>query len=63
VPAGDLSWLPSGGAHLTQLELAGVVRALRALIDDTEPGDPNHAHAVTIAYLIAGAVDRRGGSE
>jgi len=58
VSTGDLSWLPSGGAHLTHLELARVVRALRALIDGTEPD----AHAVTIAYVVAGAVDR-GGSE
>jgi hypothetical protein len=63
VSAGDLSWLPSGGAYLTQLELAGVVRALRALIEGTEPDEPNRAHAVTIAYVIAGAVHRRGGFE
>ena len=60
---GDLSWLPSGGAHLTQLELAEVVRALRALVDGTESDEPNRAHTVSIAYVIAAAIDRSGGTE
>jgi hypothetical protein len=32
--------------------------SLRALIDGSEPDEPNRAHAVTIAYVVADAIDR-----
>ena len=57
-----LGWLPPGGARLTRDELADVMHALRALISGTEPDEPNRAHAVTIAYAVAGAIEREGGA-
>ena len=48
----DLGWLPSDGVHLDRDELTRVVVALRALINGSEPDEPNRAHAVTIAYAI-----------
>jgi hypothetical protein len=59
---GDLGWLPDGGNHLDRSDLARVVVALRALIDGTEPDEPNRAHAVTIAYVVADAIERAGGT-
>ena len=56
----DLGWLPSQGVQLDRDELALVVVALRALIDGTEPDEPNRAHAVTIAYVVADAIERTG---
>ena len=56
----DLGWLPSAGIHLDRGELALVVAALRALIDGSEPDEPNRAHAVTIAYVVADAIERTG---
>jgi hypothetical protein len=53
---------PSGGSHLDRDELARVVVALRALIDGSEPDEPNRAHAVTIAYVVADAIERAGGA-
>jgi hypothetical protein len=35
---------------------------VRALISGTEPDEPNRAHAVTIAFVAAAAIDRAGGS-
>ena len=58
----DLGWLPSGGVHLDRDELALVVVALRALIDGSEPDEPNRAHAVAIAYVVADAIERTGGA-
>ena len=59
---GDLDWLPDKGIHLDRSDLARVVVALRALIDGTEPDEPNRAHAVTIAYVVADAIERTGGT-
>ena len=60
--AEDLGWLPPEGVHLDRDELARVVVALRALIDGSEPDEPNRAHAVTIAYVVADAIERTGGT-
>ena len=35
--------------------------SLRAIIAGTEPDEPNRAHAVTIAFVVAEAVERAGG--
>ena len=56
----DLDWLPSRGVRLDRDELALVVVSLRALIDGSEPDEPNRAHAVTIAYVVADAIERTG---
>ena len=58
----DLGWLPSGGVHLDRDELALVVVALRALIDGSEPDGPNRPHAVTMAYVVADAIEGTGGA-
>jgi len=52
--------LRPAGIQLDRDELALVVVALRALIDGSEPDEPNRAHAVTIAYVIADAIERTG---
>jgi hypothetical protein len=46
------------GAHLTRDDLERTIRSLRSLIDGTDPDEPNRAHAVTIAYVIAAAIER-----
>jgi len=58
----DLGWLPSDGVHLDRDELTRVVVALRALINGSEPDEPNRAHAVTIAYVVADAIERTEGA-
>jgi hypothetical protein len=58
----ELDWLPPNGALLAHDDLAQVMRALRALISGTEPDEPNRAHAITIAFVVAEAIDRAGGS-
>ena len=60
--AEDLGWLPPEGVHLDRDELPRVVVALRALIDGSEPDEPNRAYAVTIAYVVADAIERTGGA-
>lgn len=59
---GELDWLPPEGVHLVRDELAREVVALRSVIDGSEPDEPNRAHAVTIAYVVADAIERTGGS-
>lgn len=56
-----LGWLTESGAHLTRDDLVEVLAALRALIAGTEPDEANRAHAVTIASVVAEAIDREGG--
>ena len=56
----NLGWFPLGGVHLVRDELALVVVALRALIDGSEPDEPNRAHAETIAYVVADTIERTG---
>jgi hypothetical protein len=58
----DLGWLPPDGVRIDRDELARVVVALRALIDGSQPDEPNRAHAVTIAYVVADAIERTGGA-
>jgi len=58
----DLDWLPPAGVHLDRDELPRVVVALRALVDGSEPDEPNRAHAVTIADVVADAIERTGGT-
>jgi len=31
-------------------------------VNGTEPDEPNRAHVVTVAYVIAEAIDREGGT-
>ena len=57
----ELDWLPSRGIRLTRDELAGVLRALRAIIAGTGEDEPNRAHAVTIAMALGAAFEREGG--
>lgn len=57
----DLPWVPVGGACLTRGELIEIFVALRALVNGTDPDEPNRAHAVTIAYVVAEAIEREGG--
>lgn len=52
--------LPPGGVRLRQDELVVLVDAIRALIAGTTAGDPIRAHVLTIAIVIADAVDRGG---
>ena len=56
-----LDWLPPNGAHLTVEELDTMMTSLRSLIDGTDADEPNRAHAVTIAYTLATAIDREDG--
>jgi hypothetical protein len=58
----ELDWLPPGGVRLDREELVVVVTWLRALVDGTKPDEPNRAHAVTIAYVVADAIERSGGA-
>jgi len=53
-----LDWLPEKGAHLTRDDLERTSRSLRSLIDGTDSDEANRAHAVTIAYVIADAIER-----
>lgn len=59
----DLDWIPVDGCRLTRDELTQIFESLRALVDGTAPDEPNRAHAVSIAYVVAEAIDRtEGGS-
>jgi len=58
----DLDWLPPRGIRLERDDLVVVISALRTLINGTEPDEPNRAHAVTISYVIADAIERAGGT-
>ena len=55
--------LPAGGVRLGRDELVDVISAVRALIDGTDPGEPNRAHVLTIAFVVADAVDRERGPD
>jgi len=58
---GDLDWIPFDGCQLTRDEVAQIFESLRALVDGTAPDEPNRAHVVSIAYVVAQAIDRAGG--
>jgi len=51
--------LPPDGIRLELDELVVLVDAIRALIDGSSSDEPNRAHILTIAFIIAEAVDRR----
>ena len=55
-----LDWIPVDGCRLLREELVEVFETLRALIDGTEGDEPNRAHAVSIAYVLAEAIEREG---
>jgi hypothetical protein len=57
----DLDWIPNAGCHLSHGDLIQIFTALRALVNGTEPDEPNRAHAVTVAYVVAEAIERAGG--
>jgi hypothetical protein len=59
---GDLDWIPQAGCHLSHGDLVEIFTALRALVNGTERDEPNHAHVVTVAYVVAGAIEREGGT-
>ncbi|MEA2703614.1 MAG: hypothetical protein QOD63_1559 [Actinomycetota bacterium] len=59
----DLGWLPASGVHLSRDEVASIFGALRALVGGTDSDEPNRAHTVTIAFVIADAIERAGGAE
>ena len=58
---GDLDWVPHAGCHLSRGDLVEIFTALRALVNGTEPDEPNRAHAVTVAYVVSEAIERSGG--
>ncbi len=47
--------------HLSHGDLVEIFTALRALVNGTEPDEPNRAHVVTVAYVVAEAIEREGG--
>ena len=53
-----LDWLPDDGVALSRVDLERIMRALRALIDVTDPLEVNRLHVVEIAVTIAEAMDR-----
>jgi hypothetical protein len=55
-----LGWLPADGVALSRHDLERIMRALRALIDGTDPLEVNRLHVVEIAVTIAQAMDRGG---
>ena len=60
-PYEDLGWLPGDGAALTVEELVDCFAALRALLQAIPESEPARAHAVTVALVLARAVDRATG--
>jgi hypothetical protein len=54
----NLDWLPEDGVVLTRPDLERVFRALRALINGTDPLDANRSHAVEIAVTVTHALER-----
>jgi hypothetical protein len=58
---GELDWIPQAGCHLTHRDLVEIFAALRALVNGTEPDEPNQAHVVTVAFVVAEAIERAGG--
>ena len=59
--AEGLEWLPDDGVTLTRADLERIFIDLRALINGTEPFDPNRSFAVDIAIAIADAIERDSG--
>ncbi len=59
-PPGGFGPLPPAGIRIERDELVVVVDAIRALIDGSSPDEPNRAHILTIAFIIAEAVERAG---
>jgi len=55
-----LDWIPVDGCRLSREELVEVFQSLRALVDGTDADEPNRAHAVSIAYVLAEAIEREG---
>ena len=53
-----LDWLPDDGVALSRGDLERIMRALRALIDATDPLEVSRLHVVEIAVTIAEAMDR-----
>ncbi len=62
VPDGeDLDWIPERGCHLSRSDLIEIFVAPRALVNGTDPDEPNRAHTVPIAYVVAEAIERAAG--
>lgn len=55
-----LDWIPVDGCRVSREELVEVFQSLRALVDGTDADEPNRAHAVSIAYVLAEAIEREG---
>lgn len=54
----NLDWIPQDGVHLTGIDLTEVMSALRAAINGTDADEPNRAHLVHIATIVAHALQR-----
>jgi hypothetical protein len=52
--------LPPDGIRVELDDLVVLIDAIRALIDGSWPDEPNRAHILTVAFIIAEAVDRGG---
>ena len=58
----ELDWLPDDGVMLTRGDLERILTDLRALVDGTEPLEPNRAHTVDIARTVVRAIERGEGA-
>jgi hypothetical protein len=59
--ADGLAWLPEDGVTLSRVDLERIFIALRALVANTEPFDPNRSHVVEIAATVSEAIERDSG--
>ena len=55
-PYDRLDWLPDE-VRLGRDELVEILGALWAVVQGTEPGEPNRSHIVTVAATIGAAID------
>lgn len=56
--ADEFEWVPPTGAPLSRNEVIEILTALRVLADGTEPLEPNRSHILTIASVLATAMER-----
>jgi hypothetical protein len=61
MPLDDLDWLPPDGVRLTRHDLESLLPSLWSLFDGTDADEPNRAHATTIAFVLADAINREDG--
>ncbi|MGI9645132.1 MAG: hypothetical protein ACR2O6_07475 [Ilumatobacteraceae bacterium] len=58
----DRPALPAAGVRLEHDELVAVIAAVRAPLGGTDPGDVNRGPVLTIAAVLADAVERERGT-